>query len=270
MRRKLGQHFLTDRQSLDRILETAGVTAEDRVVEIGPGPGNLTFSLAEVAGELVAIEYDAELARKLQKAFSEYSHVRILHADARHICYRSLFSQSEASQPGLKVVANLPYYAAVPILLAIFRDASVIQTCTLMFQKEVAERITAGPGTKAYGVLSVTAQYYSRATYCFSLPPRAFHPPPKVMSAVVQLHFLPQPTVHVVDEDHFFQLVKGAFQARRKTLKNALTTYRSDLFPSSLLDEVLEHFHLAGTVRGETLSLEEFAEFSNYCVQHHS
>lgn len=283
MRRKLGQHFLTDRSSIDRILDTVAITAQDRVVEIGPGAGSLTFSLARLAGALVAIEYDAEFAQQLQRIFAEYPHVRILHTDARHVRYNRLFSSeldsaeldSAESMPlqdelGLKIVANLPYYAAVPILLAIFRDASVIHTCTLMFQKEVAERITATPGTKAYGLLSVTAQYYSTATYCFSLPPNAFRPPPKVMSAVVQLHVTSQPKVCVVDEEHFFHLVRGAFQSRRKTLKNALSAYRSDLFPSMLLNEAFRQLHITENIRGERLSLEEFAELSNFCVQFHA
>jgi 16S rRNA (adenine1518-N6/adenine1519-N6)-dimethyltransferase len=273
VRRKLGQHFLTDRQSIDRILATAEITAQDRVVEIGPGAGSLTFSLAGLAGVVVAVEYDAELAQQLQRKFAEHPHVRILHADARHIRYSALFSTESTplqGGPGLKIVANLPYYAAVPILLAIFRDAPAIQTCTLMFQKEVAERITAAPGTKAYGLLSVTAQYYSTATYCFSLPPQAFRPPPKVMSAVVQLHVTPQPKVHVADEELFFHLVRGAFQSRRKTLKNALAAYRPDLFPSQLLSQAFRELHVAGNIRGERLSLEEFAELSNYCAHFHS
>jgi 16S rRNA (adenine1518-N6/adenine1519-N6)-dimethyltransferase len=273
VRRKLGQHFLTDRQSIDRILSTAEITAQDRVVEIGPGAGSLTFSLAELAGTVVAIEYDAELAQQLQRVFAEHPHVRILHADARHVRYSTLFSSESTplqGDPGLKIVANLPYYAAVPILLAIFRDASAIHTCTLMFQKEVGERITAAPGTKAYGLLSVTAQYYSTATYCFSLPPQAFRPPPKVMSAVVQLHVTSQPKVRVVDEELFFHLVRGAFQSRRKTLKNALAAYRPDLFPSQLLTQAFRELHIAGNIRGERLSLEEFAELSNYCAHFHS
>ncbi len=268
MRRRLGQHFLTDRHSIERIAEIAGITPHDRVVEIGPGPGSLTFLLAELAGELVAIEYDAELARQLQQTFSGHPHVRILHADARNIRYAALFPAGPNTETiGLKIVANLPYYAAVPILLALFRDASTIATCTLMFQHEVAERITAVPGSKAYGLLSVTAQYYSTARYCFALPPQAFRPPPKVTSAVVQLRVSPQPNVVVANEDLFFQLVRGAFQTRRKTLKNALSMYRADLFPAWLLERVFDHLHLNGNIRGEALSLAEFAEFSNCCVQ---
>ncbi len=270
MRRKLGQHFLTDRQSITRIIEIAGATHDDRVVEIGPGLGSLTGLLAESAGELVAIEYDGELARQLQQTFANYAHVRILHADARKICYATLFpaeSVPERQDIGLKIVANLPYYAAVPILLTIFRDASTIDSCTLMFQQEVAERLAAVPGCKAYGLLSVTAQYYSTVRYCFSLPPQAFRPPPKVTSAVVQLRVSPQPNVAVVDEDLFFHLVRGAFQSRRKTLKNALAAYRADLFPAGLLAQAFSDLHLKENVRGEALSLEEFSELSNYCAR---
>lgn len=270
MRRKLGQHFLIDRLSIERIIEIAGATTGDRVVEIGPGPGSLTRLLAESAGALVAIEYDGELARQLRHTFAGDAHVRILHADARTICYAALFpadSGPERPDNGLKIVANLPYYAAVPILLTIFRDAAAIDSCTLMFQQEVAERLAAGPGSKAYGLLSVTAQYYSTVRYCFSLPPRAFRPPPKVTSAVVHLRVSPQPNVVVTDEDLFFHLVRGAFQSRRKTLKNALTAYRADLFPSGLLHQAFSDLHLKENVRGEALALEEFSELSNYCAR---
>lgn len=269
MKRRLGQHFLVDPHSIARILDTAEITAGDRVVEIGPGRGSITFLLAERAGEFVAIEFDTELAARLQRAFAEVPGVCIVHADARHVRYASLFpadSESAARQASrLKIVANLPYYAAVPILLNLFRDAACIDSCTLMFQKEVAERITAGPGSKAYGLLSVTAQYYSTADYCFSLPAGAFRPPPKVMSAVVQLRMHARPRVAVDDEALFFQAARGAFQSRRKTLRNALTAYRPAVFPPALVDQALDHLGLDRAVRGEVLSLEQFAEFSNFC-----
>ena len=267
MRRKLGQHFLTDRRIIQRMLATAQLTPHDRVVEIGPGNGSLTFSLARQAKQLIALEYDAELTRHLQHAFAGQAHVRILHADARAINYAELLADGEAQPVRVKIVANLPYYAAVPILFTIFHYAYVFGEGILMFQKEVAERITAAPGSKRYGALSVAAQYYSQPEYCFSIAAEAFRPRPKVESAVIKLSFLPQPQIDVLDRADFFQLVKYAFRSRRKTLKNSLTKNCAARFPLPLLNRAFEYLHFPENIRGEELSLADFAHLSNCLLQ---
>jgi 16S rRNA (adenine1518-N6/adenine1519-N6)-dimethyltransferase len=266
VRRKLGQHFLTDKKIIDRILHTAQITSQDWALEIGPGNGGLTSSLARQAKQLIAVEYDVELASNLQQAFAGYQNVRILQADARDLDYGDLFSDCEVQESGVKVVANLPYYAAVPILFSLFRYVHVFSECTLMFQKEVAERITASPGNKSYGSLSVATQYYSEPAYCFSIPPQAFRPRPQVDSAVVQLHFLKQPRIAVLDQEHFFQLIKCSFRSRRKTLKNSLAKNCAKGFSKHLLHIAYEQLDFSENIRGEELSLEDFANLSNFLI----
>jgi 16S rRNA (adenine1518-N6/adenine1519-N6)-dimethyltransferase len=265
-RRKLGQHFLTDKKIIQRILHTAQITSQDRVLEIGPGNGCLTGSLARQAKQLIAVEYDVELASNLQQAFVEYRNVQILQADARDLDYGDLFSDCDIQESGVKVVANLPYYAAVPILFSLFHYVHVFSECTLMFQKEVAERITASPGNKSYGALSVAVQYYSEPAYCFLIPPQAFRPRPQIDSAVVQLHFLKQPRIAVLDQEHFFQLIKCSFRSRRKTLKNSLAKNCAKGFSKHLLHIAYEQLHFPENIRGEELSLEDFANLSNSLI----
>jgi 16S rRNA (adenine1518-N6/adenine1519-N6)-dimethyltransferase len=242
------------------------VTPQDRVVEIGSGSGGLTFALAQQAHELIAIEYDAELAARLQQALAGQPHVQILHADARHINYTELLVCDTSPPARVKVVANLPYYAAVPILFTLFRHTQAFEDCTLMFQQEVADRITASPGNKSYGPLSVAAQYYSTPEYCFSIPPQAFRPPPQVMSAVITLHIAQTPRVHVHDPEAFFHLVRCAFRSRRKTLINSLSKHCHTHFPTSLVSAALQQLQWPDTIRSERLSLEDFAKLSNLFI----
>ncbi len=266
MRRKLGQHFLTDKRIIHRILHTAQITSQDWVLEIGSGNGSLTSSLSRQAKQLIAVEYDVELANSLQQAFAEHRNVRILQADARDLEYEDLFPGCHTQEQRVKVVANLPYYAAVPILFSLFRYSHVFSECTLMFQKEVAERITASPGNKSYGSLSVAAQYYSEPAYCFSIPPGAFRPPPQVDSAVVHFHVLQQPRIAVLDQEHFFQLITCSFRSRRKTLRNSLAKNCAERFPVHLLDAAYEQLRIPKNIRGENLSLEDFANLSNVLI----
>ena len=214
------------------MLATAQLTPQDRVVEIGPGNGSLTFSLARQAKQLIALEYDAELTRHLQHAFAGQAHVRILHADARAINYAELLADGEAQPVRVKIVANLPYYAAVPILFTIFHYAYVFGEGILMFQKEVAERITAAPGSKRYGALSVAAQYYSQPEYCFSIAAEAFRPRPKVESAVIKLSFLPQPQIDVLDRADFFNSSNMRFALGAKPSKIRLPKIAPHAFRS--------------------------------------
>lgn len=261
MRQKLGQHFLRDPHVVERILATAHIEEQDSILEIGPGRGVLTDALASQARRLIAIEYDPALAKALQARFADRPHVHILHADARRVNYEELFPDGETQR--VKIVANLPYYAATQIMLSLFDVVKLFYSCTLMFQKEVAERISASPGTKAYGTLSVLTQYYSEASYCFTVPPQAFHPPPNVESAVVHLQFSQTPRVHVLDRSYFFKLVKSTFISRRKTLKNALVKGNSALCTEEQFFAAMKELGFDERIRGERLSLEDFARLSN-------
>ena len=249
---------------LQRMLAAANITAQDRVVEIGAGNGSLTAALAQQAKHVIAVEYDGALARELQRRFAGQPQVQILQADARSLDYAEILGTSAPQEAKAKIVANLPYYAAVPILFTIFRYFDLFREGTLMFQKEVAERLTASPGSKAYGTLSVAAQYYSQPEYCFTISAQAFRPRPKVESAVVKLFFLTQPRIEVADQEDFFQLVKYAFRSRRKTLKNSLGKNCAAQFPPALLNDAYEQLQIPEKIRGEELSLEDFARLSNF------
>ena len=266
MRQKLGQHFLIDPHVVERILLTTQIEEDDCIVEIGPGKGVLTEALAARARRLIAIEYDPALAETLQARFAGRTQVHILHADARSVNYAELFQEHAVATQHIKIVANLPYYAATPIMLSLLDFANLFYSCTLMFQKEVAERISAVPGTKAYGTLSVLAQYYSEARYCFSVPPQAFRPPPKVESAVVHLQCSNTPRVYVIDQAHFFSLVKAAFLSRRKTLKNALVKGTARLCTQEQLLAAFNDLGFDERIRGEKLSLDDFARLSNTLI----
>ncbi|MBD3307467.1 ribosomal RNA small subunit methyltransferase A [candidate division KSB3 bacterium] len=267
VRGRRGQHFLIDPTVITRILQVADIHPGETVVEIGPGTGNLTLALAEQSERLIAVEYDATLARDLSRTFSDQPHVQVVHADARTLCYDTLLASEASMGRQVKIVANLPYYAAVAIMMSVLQASHLFKTCTLMFQKEVAERITAVPGTKAYGSLSVLVQYYSDPVYHFTVPPQAFRPRPKVESAVIGLHVEHHVSLDVVDQPYFFQLVKAAFLARRKTLKNSLVKNRGDLFPEPLLQQALETLGLPARVRAEDLALEDFVSLSNVLIQ---
>ncbi|MCP4398005.1 MAG: ribosomal RNA small subunit methyltransferase A [bacterium] len=264
MRQRLGQHFLIDPHVVEQILSTTQIEEHDCIVEIGPGKGVLTGALAVQACGLIAVEYDPALAGALQARFAERPHVHILHADARHVNYAELFPEHKRTTHRVKVVANLPYYAATQIMLSLLNSAGIFHSCTLMFQKEVAERISASPGTKAYGTLSVLTQYHSKPRYCFSVPPQAFRPPPKVESAVVHLQFSKTPRVQVLDRSYFFSLVKAAFLSRRKTLRNALVKGGNPNFcTQEQFVEAMNELGFDNRIRGETLSLDDFARLSN-------
>lgn len=264
MRKKLGQHFLADPAVIDRILSAADLQPDDVVLEIGPGRGSLTFPLADKVDRLLAIEYDSSCVQYLQEGLREHrKHAQVIQADARTLNYAELLTAYGYHDRRIKLLANLPYYAAVPILLSILKSFRYFSQCTLMFQKEVGERITAVPGQKAYGVLSVTAQYYSETVYCFTVSPRAFRPPPKVESAVVKLACFAELPTRVSDPEHFFQVVKYAFSSRRKMLKNALLKQGKELFSAECLAQVFERLHLPATIRGEELSVQDFAALSN-------
>ena len=244
-KKHLGQNFLFDPSILHRTIEVSGVTAEDTVVEIGPGLGTLTLLLAKTVKKVIAIELDIELYEKLKEQTRSIANLELIHADALDFPYENL--------DPFKVVANIPYYITTPIIFRLLEAREKLRTMTLTIQKEVAERIVAGPGSKTYGVLSVALQYYSDPRLAFIIPRGAFRPVPKVDSAVVHLDILENPKVKVKDREFFFTTVKTAFGQRRKTLSNAL---------KPLVKDSREKILLAGidpSRRAETLSLEEFA-----------
>ncbi|MFO0754680.1 MAG: 16S rRNA (adenine(1518)-N(6)/adenine(1519)-N(6))-dimethyltransferase RsmA [Thermodesulfovibrionales bacterium] len=248
-KKHLGQNFLFDPSILHRIIEVSGIAPEDTVVEIGPGPGRLTLLLAEAARRVVAVELDEELYEKLRQEALGYRNVELIHADALTYPYEEL-------EP-FKVVANIPYYITTPLIFRLIDAREKLKSMTLTIQKEVAERIVAGTGTKDYGVLTIMLQYYSTARIAFIIPRGAFRPVPEVDSAVIHLEIRESPKVSVQDERLFFATVRTAFAQRRKTLANAL---------KPLLKESREGLLQAGidpSRRAETLSIEEFASLAD-------
>jgi 16S rRNA (adenine1518-N6/adenine1519-N6)-dimethyltransferase len=252
-KKSLGQHFLKDRAVVERILRVAEIDPRDTVVEIGPGEGSLTFSLAERAAQVVAVELDPDLYRSLLEKGRDYPHLRLVQADAMK------FPFGEIPAP-FKVVANLPYYITTPVLFRLLSFREKIQSLTLMIQKEVADRMVASPGGKEFGVLSITVQFYTQPKLCFTVSRDAFFPKPNVESAVVLLIPRAAPPVSVRDTAFFIDLVRTAFTHRRKVLANAL---RSTPFPREQIHEALHRAGVAPDRRPETLSLEEWGAVSD-------
>ncbi len=260
-KKRFGQHFLTDPSFIHQIIEVADIQPEEIVLEIGPGTGNLTRALAQKARRVVAIELDRELVTFLQNTFATTPNVEIYQGDALEFPYPSLFSQA-------KVVANLPYNIASPLLLRLLEYSSLFSRILVMVQKEVAERIVSLPGRKSYGVLSLLVQYRARARICFLLPPAAFSPRPNVFSAFLESIPYSTPPVTVHDESLFVRTVKAAFAHRRKTLKNSLKQAFSAEVNEQLLTEVLDKLGIEERRRAETLTREDFAALSN-CLWSH-
>lgn len=244
-KKHLGQNFLSDRSILCSIIDAAGLSPEDTVVEIGPGPGSLTRLLAEKVQRLVAIELDRELYERLKGDFIAYRNVEIIHGDALGFPFEGIGT--------FKVVANIPYYITTPIIFRLLEAKQTLQSMTLTVQKEVAERIVAGAGGRDYGILSIMIQYVARPEIKFIIPKEAFRPVPKVDSAVVHMKILDKPAVTVRNEQLFFSLIRTAFAQRRKTLSNSLKGFRGNI------KEVLRSIGVDPSRRAETLSMEEFA-----------
>ncbi|RPI37639.1 MAG: ribosomal RNA small subunit methyltransferase A [Nitrospiraceae bacterium] len=248
-KKHLGQNFLYDPSILSRIISAAGLSEEDTVVEIGPGPGSLTRMLAEKVKRLIAIELDPALYERLKGDFIAYNNVEIIHGDALQFPYET-FGE-------FRVVANIPYYITTPIIFRLLDAKDFLKSMTLTIQKEVAERIVARPGGKDYGVLSIMIQYYASPELRFIIPKEEFRPVPKVDSAVVHMKILEHPAVAVKDEKMFFRLVRTAFSQRRKTLSNSLKSFGGDI------KEVMRSAGIDPQRRPETLSIEEFARLSD-------
>lgn len=260
--KKFGQNFLIDPTVLNKIISAAQITKEDCVLEIGPGIGTMTQYLAEAAGEVVAVEIDRNLIPVLEDTLSEYENVTVINEDILKVDINRLVMEKNGGRP-IKVVANLPYYITTPIIMGLFESHVPLKSITIMVQKEVAERMQVGPGTKDYGALSLAVQYYAKPEIVANVPPNCFLPRPNVGSAVIRLTRHEAPPVEVKDESRMFALIRASFNQRRKTLINGLANASELALSKERIAGVLEEMQLSPTVRGETLTLEQFARLSN-------
>lgn len=260
-----GQNFLTDSNILSKIVECAGVTKEDTVLEIGPGIGSMTAYLCRAAECVIAVEIDSTLIPILNETLSEYDNVSVLNADILKTDIKRLSEEYAGGKP-LKVVANLPYYITTPIIMGLLEEDVSIDSITVMVQKEVADRMQVGPGTKDYGALSLAVQYYSKPKIMVNVPPECFMPRPKVGSAVIRLDLYDTPPIKTKDKDLMFKIIRAAFNQRRKTLTNALANSQNLNLTKEEAIEAVSRAGLAPNIRGEALTLEEFALLTD-CIR---
>lgn len=263
--KKFGQNFLIDTSVLDRIIAAAEITKEDFCLEIGPGIGTMTRYMAERAGEVVAVEIDKNLIPILEETLEGYDNVTIINDDILKVDVNQIAEQRNGGRP-VKVVANLPYYITTPIIMGLFEKHVPLKSITVMVQKEVAERMQARPGTKDYGALSLAVQYYARPEVVANVPPNCFIPRPNVGSAVVRLTRYEKPIVQVKDEGGMFNIIRASFGQRRKTLVNGLANAPDLGISKERTAAVLEEMGLSPMIRGEALTLEQFAELSGRLV----
>ena len=264
--KKFGQNFLIDTHVLEKIIQSANITKEDFVLEIGPGIGTMTQYLAEAAREVTAVEIDRNLIPILKDTLSGYDNVNVINEDILKVDICRLAQEKNGGRP-IKVVANLPYYITTPIIMGLFESHVPLDSITIMVQKEVADRMQVGPGTKDYGALSLAVQYYAQPYIVANVPPNCFMPRPKVGSAVIRLTRYAQPPVQVDDETKMFRLVRASFNQRRKTLVNGLNNSPEVHATREAVLAALEQMGLSPTVRGEVLTLEQFAQLSNLLVE---
>ena len=260
--KKFGQNFLIDTHVLEKIVSAAEVTKDDLVLEIGPGIGTLTQYLCEAAREVIAVEIDRNLIPILEDTLSAYDNVTVLNEDILKVDLNKLVEERNGGRP-IKVVANLPYYITTPIIMGLFESHVPLQSITVMIHKEVADRMKAAPGTKDYGALSLAVQFYSDTYLAANVPPNCFMPRPNVGSAVIRLTRHAERPVEVKDESFMFKLVRASFGQRRKTLVNGLSGSPELTLTKEQILAALEEMGLSATVRGETLSLEQFAKLSD-------
>lgn len=260
--KKFGQNFLIDTHVLDKIIRSAEITKEDVVLEIGPGIGTMTQYLACAAKKVVAVEIDKALIPILNDTLADYDNVRIINDDVLKVDIARLTEEENGGRP-IKVVANLPYYITTPIIMGLFENHVPIKSITVMVQKEVADRMQVGPGTKDYGALSLAVQYYAQPYIVANVPPNCFMPRPKVGSAVIRLEKYDRPPVQVDDEKLMFRIIRASFNQRRKTLANGLKNSAELDFTKEEIEAAIEALGKGVRVRGETLTLEEFAQLSN-------
>ena len=260
--KKFGQNFLIDPTVLDRIIRAARITKEDCVLEIGPGIGTMTQYLAESAGSVVAVEIDQNLIPILKETLAEYDNVSIINDDILKVDLNKIVEEKNGGRP-IKVVANLPYYITTPIIMGLFEKQVPLQSITIMVQKEVADRMQVGPGTKDYGALSLAVQYYAKPEIVANVPPNCFIPRPNVGSAVIRLTKYEQPPVTVRDVDRMFAIIRASFNQRRKTLVNGLGNAPELGLSKERVAHALEEMQFSPTVRGEALTLAQFARLSD-------
>lgn len=260
--KKFGQNFLIDSHVLEKIIKAADITKEDFVVEIGPGIGTLTQYLAEAAGEVTAIEIDKALLPILKDTLSGYDNVTVINEDVLKADLAALAEEKNGGRP-IKVVANLPYYITTPIIMGLFEKHVPLDSITVMVQKEVAARMQAGPGTKDYGALSLAVQYYAEPYIAANVPPNCFIPRPNVGSAVIRLTKYDAPRVQVDDEAMMFAVIRASFNQRRKTLQNGLNNSPEVPYTKEQIAAAIEKLGTSPSVRGEALTLEQFAALAN-------
>lgn len=261
--KKFGQNFLIDEGIVNKIVREAGVTKDDFVLEIGPGIGTMTQLLCEQAGGVAAVEIDTNLIPILKETLAEYDNVTIINEDILKVDIKKLAEEKNGGKP-IKVVANLPYYITTPIIMGLFESNVPIDSITVMVQKEVADRMQVGPGTKDYGALSLAVQYYSKPQVVINVPPECFIPRPNVGSAVIRLTRYKEPPVKVRDEKLMFMLIRASFNQRRKTLANGLNNSPEINFSKEEITAAIESLHKGPSIRGEALTLSEFAALSDY------
>ena len=260
--KKFGQNFLIDEHVLDKIIRAAEITKDDYVLEIGPGIGTMTQYLACAAREVTAVEIDRALIPILEDTLKEYDNVSIINEDILKVDIAALAKEKNGGRP-IKVVANLPYYITTPIIMGLFESHVPLESITVMVQKEVADRMQVGPGTKDYGALSLAVQYYAEPYIVANVPPNCFMPRPAVGSAVIRLTRHQKPPVEVMDEKLMFRLIRASFNQRRKTLANGLKNSGELNLSKEVITAAIEKLGKGSSVRGDALDLEEFARLTN-------
>ena len=260
--KRFGQNFLIDTHVLDKIIHSAGITKDDMVLEIGPGIGTMTQYLCESAREVVAVEIDQSLIPILGDTLSEYDNVTVINEDILKVDINQLVMERNNGKP-IKVVANLPYYITTPIIMGLFEAHVPVESITVMVQKEVAMRMQAKPSTKDYGALSLAVQFYATPYIVANVPPNCFMPRPNVGSAVIRLTIHKNPEIEVKDEKLMFRLIRASFNQRRKTLVNGLKNSSELSLTKEQIESALKELGVSETIRGEALTLEQFAKLSN-------
>lgn len=261
--KKYGQNFLIDTNVLENIIASAGITKEDCVLEIGPGIGTMTQYLADSAGQVVAVEIDSKLIPILSETLKDFDNVTVINKDILKVDIKSITEEYNGGRP-IKVVANLPYYITTPIIMGLFESGVPIDNITVMVQKEVADRMQVGPGTKDYGALSLAVQYYAEPYIVANVPPSCFIPRPNVGSAVIRLTRHRVPPVEVRDEALMFRLIRASFNQRRKTLQNGLNNSPEIHVSKDKIIESIAKLGVSPSIRGEALTLKQFAELADY------
>ena len=260
--KRFGQNFLIDTHVLDKIIAASEITKDDFVLEIGPGIGTMTQYLADAAREVTAVEIDDALIPILQDTLKEWDNVSVIHGDILKTDINKIAEEKNQGKP-IKVVANLPYYITTPIIMGLFESHVPVESITVMVQKEVADRMQTGPGSKDYGALSLAVQYYAKPEIVANVPPNCFMPRPKVGSAVIQLVRYEKPPVEVANEKLMFRLIRASFNQRRKTLVNGLKNSQELDFSKEEIEKAMAETGIPANVRGEALTLKEFADLAN-------